>query len=250
MTNGQRMNQSVAPTSFMTSTSRRRANSDRRIVLEISRTEASTSSAASSAMLSFTTRVAERIFVVSSRRFLTSSIAGSTTRALAAGRAAARARRAACRRCRAVGRDAERVGQRVGAQQLVGLGVLLLLLARRPRPWRRTSTLPTCGVSCVSSRRTRSTSASVAFVFRKTSTRTLPRTSLAAPVVAWTIGMKTPSTSIVTSTDAIAANGGTALRRSERVASRRKNEKFSDPRAGATSQRLRSRRRRSRPSWP
>ena len=30
-------------------------------------------------MLSFTTRVAERIFVVSSRRFLTSSIAGSTT---------------------------------------------------------------------------------------------------------------------------------------------------------------------------
>ena len=29
-------------------------------------------------MLSFTTRVAERIFVVSSRRFLTSSIAGST----------------------------------------------------------------------------------------------------------------------------------------------------------------------------
>src|SRR4051812_5586368 len=84
-------------------------------------------------------------------------------------------------------------------------------------------TLPTCGVSWVRIRRTRSTAASSAFVFRNTSTRTLSRTSLAAPVVAWTIGMKTPSTSIVTSTDAIAANDGTALRRSERLASRRKN---------------------------
>ena len=40
------MNQSVAPTSFITSTSRRRENSDRRIVFEISSTEANTSSAA------------------------------------------------------------------------------------------------------------------------------------------------------------------------------------------------------------
>src|SRR4051794_40600448 len=72
--------------------------------------------------------------------------------------------------------------------------------------------------------------ASLAFVFRKTSTRTLSRTSLAAPVVAWTIGMKTPSTSIVTRTDAIAANDGTALRRSERLASRRKNvTRIGDP---------------------
>ena len=40
MTNGQRMNQLVAPTSFMTSTSRRRAKIDSRIVLPISRIEA------------------------------------------------------------------------------------------------------------------------------------------------------------------------------------------------------------------
>ena len=40
MTNGQRMNQLVAPTSFITSTSRRRAKIDRRIVFPISRTEA------------------------------------------------------------------------------------------------------------------------------------------------------------------------------------------------------------------
>ena len=67
ITNGQRMNQSVAPTSFITSTSRRRENSDRRIVLEISRTlEAISSRTASSAIVSFTTRVAVRIFVVSS----------------------------------------------------------------------------------------------------------------------------------------------------------------------------------------
>ena len=37
MTNGQRMNQSVAPTSFITSTSRRRENIDSRIVFEMSR---------------------------------------------------------------------------------------------------------------------------------------------------------------------------------------------------------------------
>ena len=51
----------------------------------------------------------------------------------------------------------------------------------------------------------------------------LPRTSFVAPVVAWTIGMKTPRTSIVTSTVATAAKLGAALRRSERRASRRKN---------------------------
>ena len=47
ITNGQRMNQSVAPTSFITSISRRRENSDRRIVLEISSTLATTSRIAS-----------------------------------------------------------------------------------------------------------------------------------------------------------------------------------------------------------
>ena len=46
--------------------------------------------------------------------------------------------------------------------------------------------------------------------------------SFAAPVVAWTIGMKTPRTSTVTSTLAIAAKLGTALRPTDRSASRRK----------------------------
>ncbi len=77
MTNGQRMNQSVAPTSFMTSTSRRRAKSDSRIVFAIEQDRREHEQDREHAMLSFTTRVAERIFVVSSRRFLTSSIAGS-----------------------------------------------------------------------------------------------------------------------------------------------------------------------------
>ena len=49
---------------------------------------------------------------------------------------------------------------------------------------------------------------------------TFERTSLAAPVVACTTGMKTPSTSTVTSTVAMAANDGTALRVSARTASR------------------------------
>ncbi len=56
-----------------------------------------------------------------------------------------------------------------------------------------------------------------------TSTITRPRTLLAAPLVAWTIGMNTPSTSMVTSTVASAAKLGAALRRIERIASRRKN---------------------------
>ncbi len=78
MTNGQRMNQSVAPTSFMTSTSRRRENSDSLIVLDTSSTEATTSSTASSPVVIFTTRVATRIFCVSSLEFLTTWIAGSS----------------------------------------------------------------------------------------------------------------------------------------------------------------------------
>ena len=73
------MNQSVAPTSFITSTSRRRANSESRIVLAISSTEAITSRPASSAVVSFTARVTERILFVSSSRLVTSSIAGSVT---------------------------------------------------------------------------------------------------------------------------------------------------------------------------
>jgi len=56
-----------------------------------------------------------------------------------------------------------------------------------------------------------------------TSTSTRLRTVLAAPLVAWTIGMKTPSTSIVTITVARAAKLGAALRRIARSASRRKN---------------------------
>jgi hypothetical protein len=77
MTNGQRMNQSVAPTSFITSTSRRRENSDSRIVLETRSTDATTSSTVNRPVVSFTTRVATRIFCVSSREFFTASIDGS-----------------------------------------------------------------------------------------------------------------------------------------------------------------------------
>ena len=65
ITNGQRMNQSVAPTSFITSTSRRRAYSDRRIVLAISRIEASTSRTVSTAAVIVTRLVTSRIFCVS-----------------------------------------------------------------------------------------------------------------------------------------------------------------------------------------
>ncbi len=79
-TNGQRMNQSVAPTSFITSTSRRRENRERRIVFEISSTDANTSSAASSAIVILIMRVAERIVLVCAWRFCTSAIAGSVTR--------------------------------------------------------------------------------------------------------------------------------------------------------------------------
>src|ERR671933_398760 len=54
------------------------------------------------------------------------------------------------------------------------------------------------------------------------STTTLPRIELAVPVVAWTIGMKTPSTSAVISTVRTAAVLGAALRLSDRIASLRK----------------------------
>src|ERR1051326_5312186 len=59
-----------------------------------------------------------------------------------------------------------------------------------------------------------------------TSTSTRLRTLLAAPLVAWTIGMKTPRTSSVTSTVARAANVGATLRRIVRNDSRRKNPSF------------------------
>ena len=104
MTNGQRMNQSVAPTSFMTSTSRRREKSDSRIVLETSRTLATTSSTASRPVVSFTTRVATRIFCVSSLEFLTVVDRRVDRRAPAAGRAGLQRvaqLRARCRACRA-----------------------------------------------------------------------------------------------------------------------------------------------------
>ena len=67
ITNGQRMNQSVAPTSFITSTSRRRAYSDSRIVLAISRIEAIVSSTVSAAAVIVTRLVTSRIFFVSLR---------------------------------------------------------------------------------------------------------------------------------------------------------------------------------------
>src|SRR3954471_24144651 len=59
-------------------------------------------------------------------------------------------------------------------------------------------------------------------VFRKTSTTTRLRTSLAVPVVAWTIGMKTPSTRAVSRIVSRAASDGAALRESARSASLRK----------------------------
>ena len=78
ITNGQRMNQSVAPTSFITSTSRRRAYSDSRIVFAISSIEASVSSTVSTAAVIVTRLVTSRIFLVSLFLFETFSIAGSS----------------------------------------------------------------------------------------------------------------------------------------------------------------------------
>src|ERR1700730_17677056 len=66
ITNGQRMNQSVAPTSFITSTSRRRANSDSLMVLAINSTEAAISSTVNTAAVIVTRLVTSRIFLVSS----------------------------------------------------------------------------------------------------------------------------------------------------------------------------------------
>ena len=79
------MNQSVAPTSFITSTSRRRENSDRRIVLEINSTEASTSSAANSAIVILMIRVADRMRLVCAWRLATEAIAGSLIRRVPSG---------------------------------------------------------------------------------------------------------------------------------------------------------------------
>jgi hypothetical protein len=95
------------------------------------------------------------------------------------------------------------------------------------------STLPTCGVSFSMMLRTRSTSRFVTFDFMKTSAMIFERTSFAAPVVACTIGMKTPSSRTVTSTVASAANDGTALRLSARSASRKKNPRLTRRPTGA-----------------
>src|SRR3954454_301534 len=59
-------------------------------------------------------------------------------------------------------------------------------------------------------------------VLRKTSTTTRLRTSLAVPVVAWTIGMNTPRTTAVSRTVSRAASAGAELRRSPRSGSRSK----------------------------
>src|ERR1700683_2687889 len=86
----------------------------------------------------------------------------------------------------------------------------------------------TCGAP-FSSLFTRATSALVAFGLRSTSTSTRERMSLAAPLVACTTGMNTPSTSVVTSTEASAAKLGTALRRIDLVASFKKKAGFMTP---------------------
>ena len=131
MTNGQRMNQSVAPTSFMTSTSRRREKSDRRIVLDTSRTLARIEQAREQAgrelhhaggdedLLRVVLGVLDRVDGRVDRR------------APAAGRGGRQRVAQLQRVVGRVGRDAEGVGQRVGAQQVVGLGVLRLLLLER-----------------------------------------------------------------------------------------------------------------------
>ncbi len=58
------MNQSVAPTSFITSTSRRRAYSERRIVLAISRIEAIVSSTANARPPHLTAEVSSSALLV------------------------------------------------------------------------------------------------------------------------------------------------------------------------------------------
>src|ERR1700689_4924282 len=77
ITNGQRMNQSVAPTSFITSTSRRRAYKDSRMVLAISRIEAIVSNTVRAAAVIVTRLVTSRIFLVSVVLLETLWIAGS-----------------------------------------------------------------------------------------------------------------------------------------------------------------------------
>ena len=71
------MNQLVAPTSFITSTSRRRAKIERRIVFATRAIDASVNRIARPAVTSFTSPVADRIFFVSCLRFRTSSMAGN-----------------------------------------------------------------------------------------------------------------------------------------------------------------------------
>ena len=72
--NGQRMNQSVAPTSFITSTSRRRLNSDKRIVFDTNSTLASTSKEVRITIAHFTSLVTVRILSVWSFSLRTRSI--------------------------------------------------------------------------------------------------------------------------------------------------------------------------------
>ena len=76
------MNQSVAPTSFITSTSRRREYSESRIVLAISRIEAITSRIVSTAAVIVTRLVTWRIFLVSLRLLETFCTDGSIVRAV------------------------------------------------------------------------------------------------------------------------------------------------------------------------
>ena len=115
----------------MTSTSRRRENSDRRIVLETSSTLATTSRTASRPVVSFTTRVATRIFCVSSARVL-DAVDRRVDRRVPAARRGRGERVAQLERVVGlVGRDPEGVGQRVRAEQVVGLGVARALLAQR-----------------------------------------------------------------------------------------------------------------------
>ena len=133
ITNGQRMNQSVAPTSFITSTSRRRAYSDSRIVLAISRIDAIVSRTANARPPQVIAEVSSSIFFVSPFLFETLAIDGSIGPPFGVSADVDRQHVG-----RVVRDHVECVGQRVGSEQRVRGRVLTRLLRVRLAPWTRT----------------------------------------------------------------------------------------------------------------
>ena len=211
ITNGQRMNQSVAPTSFITSTSRRRAiqRQPDRVADQQHRRERQQHDQQR--------RGDRRRAFVTSRIFLVSPVwletLGSPGRSSRAAAACAHQLVADHQHVARIVRDhVEGVGQRVAASSAYA-GRIGLRCCARPVPWTRRSTCLTFGIAEQLAPHARLLSRAS----RSSSCRRRPapgsRTLSAAPWVAWTIGMNTPSTSSVTSTVASAANVGAALRR-------------------------------------